>query len=432
MSNKKIVCLGGGTFFDVRPHLALAAPAFGTITKQIGDALHIEKYSKRNPALENFDIQYGFTEMCGYDFDYERDQTSIGRTNLEVDAWIQKNVIENNDVKIVFLSVAFCDFEGNIKGVHGLNTWSGKDQPRLKTSEGSKMMTLTPSQKVIGKIRKDRKDIFLVGFKTTAGADEDEMFESGLSLLKKNSCNLVVVNDTQTRTNMIVTPELTTYCVTKDRNQLVKELVEITVARASNKFTRTTIKDGIFLPWHSLGIPDVLQNVVDWCVENGAYEAFNNVTVGHFGFKPDPKMQSLYSSRRKKNFNNVADRDLVLVDFQKDEQIAWGAKPSAGARSQYIVLSKFDDLNCIVHFHCPLKPTSKIPQVGAQRPQKLFECGSHQCGLNTADGMVRVNKNLAVVMLDKHGPNIVFSASARPEMVIDFIRENFDLTKRTR
>ena len=63
--------------------------------------------------------------------------------------------------------------------------------------------------------------------------------------------------------------------------------------RSINEFTRTTIREGQLLPWHSLGIPNTLQSVIDWCVENGAYEAFNDVTVGHFGFKPDPETQSL-------------------------------------------------------------------------------------------------------------------------------------------
>ena len=43
-----------------------------------------------------------------------------------------------------------------------------------------------------------------------------------------------------------------------------------------------------------------------------------------------------------------------------------------------------------------------------------------------------LNDHLAAVMLDKHGPNIVFSDKADPQMVIDFIMSNFDLSKQTR
>lgn len=419
---KKIMCLGGGTMEDIRPHLSLCAPAFGTISKQIA------KQISKQISAKDYEISFGQTAMCGEaqwnDDYYTRD---IGRTNTEVADWIQKNIIEDLDVKIVFLSVAFCDFSGNVLDVDNSSTWSGKDQPRLHTAFGGQRVLLTPSEKIIGKIRKDRKDIFLVGFKTTASATEEDMFEMGLQLLKTNSCNLVVVNDVQTKQNMIVTPELTTYSHTKNRVELVENLVEMSLLRASNTFTRTIVMDGDFQRWSD--VPSTLKKVVDWCVDNGAYEAFNNVTVGHFGYKAESNV--IMSSRRKRNFNYFSNKDLVKVVFSKNQQTAFGAKPSAGARSQYIVLSKFDDLDCIVHFHCPLKPTSKIPQVNAQRPQMPFECGSHECGKNTADGLVRVNKNLAVVMLDKHGPNIVFSRNARPEMIISFIEENFDLTSRT-
>jgi hypothetical protein len=34
-------------------------------------------------------------------------------------------------------------------------------------------------------------------------------------------------------------------------------------------------------------------------------------------------------------------------------------------------------------------------------------------------------------MLDNHGPNIVFHHSINPQEVIDFIKENFDLSDKT-
>ena len=77
-------------------------------------------------------------------------------------------------------------------------------------------MELTPADKVIGRIRKHRKDIFLVGFKTTANATPQEQFSKGLALMKKASCNLVMVNDTVTRNNFIITPEEESYNLISD------------------------------------------------------------------------------------------------------------------------------------------------------------------------------------------------------------------------
>ena len=38
---------------------------------------------------------------------------------------------------------------------------------------------------------------------------------------------------------------------------------------------------------------------------------------------------------------------------------------------------------------------------------------------------------LYAVMLDKHGPNVVFNKKVDPQYVINFIEENFDLRDRT-
>lgn len=424
---KKIYVLGGGTVFHVRPHLAISAPAYGksavSLSKKILDKLAM---------TGNVDTQVhlGLTKMAAGGLTERRDiphTHMIGETNQDVAQFLER-IVSDPDTKMIFLSVALCDFEGYVLDENKKLTRSGKGEPRLKTKNGDAEMHLRPADKLIGQIRAKRKDIFLVGFKTTAGAKEDEQYEAGLNLLKKNSCNLVLANDVQNGLNMIICPELATYSLTHDRNRVLDELVDISMARSKSTFSRTEIVGDAskLISWNSQSVPMTLKAVVDWCVSEGAYKAFNDVTVGHFGFKAGGR--TLISSRRRQNFNRPECRDLVQVDFHDNRQVAYGAKPSAGARSQYEVLSRFDDLNCIVHFHCPMKAHSLVPV----RSQREFECGSHQCGINTATGMIRVNENLAAVMLDKHGPNVVFSDKADPQMVIDFIRSNFTLNSQSR
>jgi hypothetical protein len=62
--------------------------------------------------------------------------------------------------------------------------------------------------------------------------------------------------------------------------------------------------------------------------------------------------------------------------------------------------------------------------------QREFECGSHQCGKNTSNGL-RQFGNLSAVYLDNHGPNIVFHHDISPQEVIDFIEANFNLEGKT-
>lgn len=73
------------------------------------------------------------------------------------------------------------------------------------------------------------------------------------------------------------------------------------------------------------------------------------------------------------------------------------------------------------------------------RSQEPFECGSHECGKNTSDGLMVFNSynsslkypGVKAVMLEKHGPNIVFNKNVDPQLVIDFIEKHWDLERST-
>jgi hypothetical protein len=59
---------------------------------------------------------------------------------------------------------------------------------------------------------------------------------------------------------------------------------------------------------------------------------------------------------------------------------------------------------------------------------------SHRCGENTSDNLKQFeinNHKFSAVMLDQHGPNIVFHSSIDPNIIIHFINDNFDLSSKT-
>jgi hypothetical protein len=402
---KKVVIIGGGTFSHVRTHLALATPAFGTTAKQL--------LVKCQETFKNMDTELILTKMA--------DSKSKIITNEDV-ANLVNDLINDNTVKVIFFNVALCDFDGQIG-----STNSGKYEPRLETSQGGKKMYLSPSDKIINHIRKERKDIFLVGFKTTSNATEQEQFSKGLNLMKKSSANIVLANDVVTHSNFIITPEEGVYAKGMSRDECLDELVKIAYYRTHLTFTRSTVVDGTPVPWSDGLVPKTLREVVNWCVEHNAYKEFNGATTGHFAAKIENNL--FLTSIRKTNFNDIENNGMVLVKTDGDDNvIAYGSKPSVGGQSQRIVFEKYDDCNCIVHFHCPLKDNHKdeVPVVS----QWQYECGSHQCGQNTADGLKKFG-NLYCVMLDNHGPNIVFHDSIDPLEVIDFIIQNFDLKAST-
>ncbi len=413
---KTIEIIGGGTVYHVRNHLALSVPAYGSTARYLAEVCFDE-------GADHYDVNLHLTKMAN---------SGVGKleTNEDISKLLDK-LIANPNTRIIIFNPALVDYEAavpnrfGIRGYEGV-TPSGKYETRLKTSEGTQTLKLTPAAKLIKKIRKERKDIFLVGFKTTCGATEDEQFLTGLHLLKESSCNLVLANDTKTRLNMIITPEQARYSVTTKREDALYELGRMAIARSDAKFTRSTVVDGEPVAWDSDMIPLTLRSVVDHCIKKGAYKPFNGSTVGHFAVKVSET--DFVTSKRKANFNKLNEVGMVLCRSEdEDTVIAYGAKPSVGGQSQRIIFKDHPEADCIVHFHCPPKPESNL----AVRPQKWFECGSHECGLNTSIGLREEVPGIKCVYLDNHGPNIVFNRNTHPQDVISFIDKNFDLSKST-
>ena len=413
---KNIYVLGGGTFNHVRNHLSIAAPAFGKTARFI--------YEDFNSGLmeqglsRDYQTHLILTKMA--------DPNSTIVTNDDVCALVDR-LIADPDTKVIIFNMALADFKGTINDVP-----SGKYAKRLKTSAGDVTMKLTPSEKLIGKIRQSRKDIFVVGFKTTSGADSHEQYVRGLELLKTNSLNLVLANDVFTRNNMIIAPEETRYHDSSDREDTLSFLTDMTIARMQNTFTRSTIVKGDAIAWSDPRIPENLRAVVDHCIKQGAYKPFLGKTAGHFAVKVDD--MTILTSIRKSNFNNLPDIGLVKVESSgEDTVIAHGFKPSVGGQSQRIVFKNHPDLDCIVHFHAPMRQDSPFIDHYPCAPQWPNECGSHQCGQNTSNNLQEIDVDghkISFVFLDNHGPNIVFNRNVPAEKVIGFINENFNLSEK--
>lgn len=409
--------LGGGTFSHIRNHLSLATPAFGETARNI--------YTLCNDIMPNNHVIFNhLTKMA--------DHTSKIITNQDVSELVD-NLIADPNTKTIFFNVALCDFGGEVEtfdAIGNIVRESGKHAPRLQSRSGIlPQIVLKPNDKIIKRIRKERKDIFLVAFKTTCGATEDEQYITGLNLLKENSCNIVLANDTLTRKNMIIVPEEAKYCVTTDRQQVLKTLVDVVNHRQHLTFTRSTVLEGESIQWDSDIVPQSLRTVVDYCIEKGAYKPFRGNTAGHFAVKVDD--ETFLTSKRSTNFNDLKDIGLVkVISTGKDSVIAYGAKPSVGGMSQRIIFTEHTDVDCIVHFHCPPNPTmATVP--GWTVPQYPYECGSHECGQNTSNGLQEVWKGIKAVYLDQHGPNIVFNRNIDPARVIRFIDQYFDLSQKT-
>lgn len=391
---KRVIVLGGGTFEPIRNHLSLCVPAFGTTATRISEL------------LPNSELV--LTKMC--------DITSKLKTNSDVEQYIDELLLDES-VGTIVLNVAFCDFKTlPIDGIE-----NGFHAERLKTNDGNLTIELTPTDKVIAKIRLKRPDIFLVGFKTTTNKTSEEQFLIALQMMKKTKCNLVLANDTVTRNNMVITPEETIYGETTDRESVLKELTDMILLRNDLTYNHSIFNNGESTPIEVT--PNSFQEVIAFLKENGGFieNNGNGFTPGHFCYKLDDN--SFLSSQRKANHNLVFDEGMSIVDVEGDSFTVSGKrKASVGARSQWLILQENPGYDCIIHTHNPLKDGSEIP-VTEQRP---FQCGSLECGLNTVNHMGEF-EGIKAVYLDKHGANILFNSKNSSKFVIDFIKDNIEL-----
>lgn len=275
-------------------------------------------------------------------------------------------------------------------------------------------------------IRKDRKDIFLITLLNSEETTNRNLYLKGLQFLKLNSCNLVLVSNSDLNLHLIVTPEEAVYHESNNLDYVLKQLIDIVWYRSHLTFTQSTVIDGQPISWLSYLVPHSMRTIVNYCINHKAYKVFNGSTVGHFAIKLSNT--EFLTSIRKSNFNDLEKIGLVYVKTDgPDTVLAYGAKPSVGGQSQRMIFKDHPDMDCVLHFHCPLKSDSvDIPIIS----QREVECGSHQCGKNTSSNL-KTFGNLKCVYLNNHGPNIVFNHTIDSQEVIDFITNNFTLEEKT-
>lgn len=425
MKKGKYYIISGGTVEHVAPHFALCAPAYGTI----GTSL-----CKR---LSSWNIPYVHlrTRMAGEPSAVQKRVLQEAELeHLETNSDLSKLVnylISLPDTRCIVMAAAVCDFEPvHLDDGADILPVPGKSGQRLQSGVVFDLRVKT-ADKIINRIRRERKDIFLVAFKATTYGDADESYRRGLRLLKQNSANLVFVNDITHKQNMIVTPEEFRYTY-EDRNQAVRDLASMIVHRTNLNFVRTRVIDEPLADVEELdrqgAIPSNFLPVLRWLISKNAYKPFLDKTAGHFGCKVTGMPYTGISSVRKVDHNNVFNHGMVKIYGQEDSKIlAGGAKPSVGEHTQQEIYRMFPRARSIVHFHCPLREGSLIP-VASQRP---FECGSVECGRNTSMKMQMTTEGIWAVHLDGHGPNIAFDEHTPPEAVQAFIEEHWDLSDKT-
>ena len=324
--NKRIAIIGGGTNTYISNHLALSAPAYGSTAKKLANKFRANSENKMQ-------VDLYLTQMA---------QQAPGNpdTSQEVEALIDK-LVADPDTRVIIFNVAMVDYkptslfnlESNAYDAYNpveITDKFGKYAGRLNTSKLPEVcLELSVQDKIIQKIRKERKDILLVGFKTTCGATKEEQYNKGLKLCKDSSANIVFVNDvdkdhilalkeslkgldlfqgptygvgtydpklitpyiskpkthcenekemleravSELQNNGLVTPEESSYWY-NTRDEALDALVQMVLDRSHLHFTRSTVVDSETISWDSELIPESFRTIFNYLKDAGAYKPF--------------------------------------------------------------------------------------------------------------------------------------------------------------
>lgn len=183
----------------VTPHFALCAPAFGRVGVQI--AQRIEAVLVR-------------TSMASGGAPTREEEALFAAANvdrLETNndlAMLLRHLCAQPETRAIVLAVAVCDWDPvSLESSQAAMTEFGKDVLRLRTSAGDITLKLTPSDKLVSGIHTARPDVVLVAFKATAGLTQEETLERGRGLRQRTAATLVLANDVQRGTNIVVGPD---------------------------------------------------------------------------------------------------------------------------------------------------------------------------------------------------------------------------------
>lgn len=479
--SRRIAVLGGGTNTYISNHLALSAPAYGTTAKTLANKFRRHEENK-------MEVDLYLTKMAS------SDSIHLGRnlpdTPEEIEELVDK-LIADPATRVIIFNVAMVDYKPTSLFTLESNSYDaynpreitdkfGKYASRLNTSKLPEVcLELSVQDKIIQKIRKERKDILLVGFKTTCGATKEEQFQKGLKLCKDASANIVFVNDVDKdrirnldsaleskkilsnikstsemetayihegikeaeeqieafQNNGLVTPEESSYWY-DTRNEALDGLVQMVLNRVKGEFVRTTVVEGNVISWNDTIIPQTFKDVFNYIRSNGGWHVNpKGKTSGHFGIKIN-QYESICSIR-KQNYNDIENVGMVKVITENDKVIAFGAKPSVGDATQRELFKRYPRYDCIIHFHSSLKISSR--SVINIANQFNFECGStgnnDSCAYNTTTNMKEYVLNdgsrIHAVHLDHHGPNIMFSSKTNSNFINQFINEHWNIDKQT-
>lgn len=326
--------------------------------------------------------------------------------SMAVSDYTIKNIIDMDKLKDAFYNSKDRDFEDI------LNSCKIDNSSKISSKNKNPMITLTENPKIISLIKKLSPFTFLVGFKLLDKVSEDELFDVGFNLLRKNRCNLVLANDISlirkgNHTGMIIYPE-------KNRKMVVgKEAIALQLVNE--------IKNRAFVKH-----PKSIEKSTDFQIDKKEFEYIKNIgdtlfkkgvlpevinhnrpdkigTYGNMSFKNSDG--SFYITGRNVHKGQLSRDSLCLIEsvntvehssIYAEVNYNGSIKPSIDT-AIHSEIYKQTDYSHIIHIHTNKLFLGDIPLTDYNYP-----CGS----MEERDAIIKFileNKNRNVIQLYKHG-----------------------------
>lgn len=314
-------------------------------------------------------------------------------------------VIDLDKLKFLVLDQTISDFDALIEDC--------KVDSNSKISSTMKMpaVVLKNTPKVIEHIKKLSPYTFLVGFKLLDNVSEEELFDVGFNLLRKNRCNLVLANDIHkirqgNHRGMLIYPEKT-YDIVEGKANIGEFIVKKSIERYSVKHPKSIkvsenneVSDEIFSKFYKMGkwldqsdfLPKVINH--DRPDKVGTY---GNMSVSEEGCFYITCRNVNKSELRKSDLSKIGNVNIICDDDSVYSNVYYNSeiKPSIDT-TIHSEIYRYSNYSHIVHIH-----TNKV-FLGYPLISEMHPCGSDKECLSITDIIVN-DPSTHIIQMRKHG-----------------------------
>lgn len=391
-SKKVIVITAGGTVESIDSVRSIRNSSSGKLGSLIAEEM--------KNTWDDTDIIYLSNDMAiRPDIEHQWIETT---SVLDVEAKIEE-LLKKQKVDIFIHSMAVADYY-----VEGIETESGELiktssllRNKLSSEDEQVKVVLKKAPKIISRIKEWQPLTFLVGFKLLNETTEENLFDVGFNLLRKNRCNLVLANDLDlirkgNHEGLFIYPEKK-YEKIKGKESIAQHLSKVLFNRAYCKHSRSIqLSEEVNVP------NDILNQMKITGEELYVKGLLPNVEGGTYGNLSVRNEDDYFITGRNVHKGNLTADVICKIDSceKMNEESVYAhvkyhgkVKPSIDSAIHHAIYEKLPESQAILHVH-----TDDI----FNRPLSSY---NYPCGtMEERDSIVEImNAEEPIIQMKKHG-----------------------------